>query len=254
MSNSHTPIEEAVLKIIGLAKLDWQPTNWNQLPSAEEKAILRCMQAGLIEAKTTQTVSVGPNKQFRYVCRVSGDPLVWGKALQQTAQIAVGLRGWREPTIFISPVTGDLYTHIRLTDEGQIVQADLKRDPIGLLAIICGTKQRQELIAPGRLRIESETDEIVGATPAPADGPTPPKSFCWKGVHTDTVEHIPWALINYMWINRRAKVADVEQAVWGDESETDSRLKSAINKANKSFLQVKCPLQIRKAGDWITLE
>jgi hypothetical protein len=90
--------------------------------------------------------------------------------------------------------------------------------------------------------------------PDAPDGPILPKSLRWKGNQIDTVEPKPLRLLYHLWNNRRAKVIDVEREVWGEESETDSRLKSAITKANKALSEVGCALQIHKSSDWLVLE
>jgi hypothetical protein len=86
------------------------------------------------------------------------------------------------------------------------------------------------------------------------DGPLPPKSFRWQGKQLDNIEPKPLKLLSYLWNDRRAKVADAERNVWGDESESDARLKSAVGRANKALTDAGCPLQIHKSSDWLTLE
>jgi hypothetical protein len=104
---------------------------------------------------------------------------------------------------------------------------------------------------------ESQPDAIKTPAPQPEtipDGPIPPKTLVWQGNRIETVEPTPLKLLNYLWTTRRAKVADTERQVWGEESNNDSRLKSAIAKANKALAKVKCPLQIHKSSDWLTIE
>jgi len=86
------------------------------------------------------------------------------------------------------------------------------------------------------------------------DGPIPPKSFSWRSNSVE-MEPKPYTLLSFLWNapGRKAKVADVEMEVWGEESETDSRLKTASNKANAALLELKSPLQIKKSGTWLIL-
>jgi hypothetical protein len=82
-----------------------------------------------------------------------------------------------------------------------------------------------------------------------SDGPVPPKSLRFRGKLIDTIQPKPWALLNFLWKVTKAKVADVEQEVWGNEAE-----KSAMNRANEALLEVGAGKIVKKSGEWITLE
>ncbi|HEY2588104.1 MAG TPA: helix-turn-helix domain-containing protein [Tepidisphaeraceae bacterium] len=91
--------------------------------------------------------------------------------------------------------------------------------------------------------------------PQHADGPQPPKAFWWKGKQVE-LEPVPWRLLDSLWQapGHRKKVNDLETAVWGKESESDSRLKTAIQRANKAMTEAACPLAISKSGEWVALK
>lgn len=103
--------------------------------------------------------------------------------------------------------------------------------------------------------------DSIPTTPAAAlrskeaeeDGPSPPKSFRYNGKTID-MEPKPHAILSTLWKSRRQKVADVESSVWGDESEGDSRLKSAITRANRALFEAGFPMSVKKSGSWLTLE
>jgi DNA-binding response OmpR family regulator len=87
------------------------------------------------------------------------------------------------------------------------------------------------------------------------DGPHDPYEFWWKG-KVAKLEPKAFALLSHIWNEkgRTTGVQTVEDKVWGDLAETDSRLKSATSKANRGLGDVGCPLGIHKRGTILTLD
>jgi hypothetical protein len=91
--------------------------------------------------------------------------------------------------------------------------------------------------------------------PAYPDGPVPPKGFSYNKKLVE-VEPLPCKLLEYLWRDRRARVKDAEQAVWGHEHEpeADGALKSALTRANRAMDEAGCPWSVKKSGEWLTIE
>jgi len=91
-------------------------------------------------------------------------------------------------------------------------------------------------------------------THPPVDGPFDPFCFRWKGKTQDSIEHKPFELLRYLWAHPISTIDAIEQSVWGDEAETDSRLKTAQSRAQRVLDAVGCPKKITKRKQQIFLE
>jgi hypothetical protein len=115
-------------------------------------------------------------------------------------------------------------------------------------------------LAMGTGRLSAPPDARNNAVPTVPkgsiiDGPVSPKSFHWKGKSVE-LQPIPWKLLNFVWNepNKKARMPDLERAVWGDEQQTDGKYKAAASKVNAAFMKAGCNLALRKSGEWAILE
>lgn len=80
------------------------------------------------------------------------------------------------------------------------------------------------------------------------DGPFPPSGFAYAGQKA-ALTPTEWKLVSHLWnaTNRTAAVADIENSVWGDEADTDVRIKSAVKRASEKLQRLGWEIR-RKAG------
>jgi hypothetical protein len=86
-------------------------------------------------------------------------------------------------------------------------------------------------------------------TTPPSDGPHAPNQLSWGG-ESDTLEPIPWKLVNYMWSIETAAIRDVMEAAWGHEC-TGEALKAALRKANDALTKLAVPWSLSKQSSYI---
>jgi hypothetical protein len=105
--------------------------------------------------------------------------------MTEWAQIAGAAQGWTGPKILIIRAPGGTFSHIRLTDQGQVAQRDFRANPSLFLSLICGVDGKEGLTVRGEFFVESETIDtaVLGKgdklatldVPAPAIQKTQPR-------------------------------------------------------------------------------
>lgn len=116
------PFDQALVWFICTVSGRWQSVEWTALSSLEERAIVRLIGAGLLEARgLVQATAKGYPHEYRLRCRVRGDyaASLIKLALQREPE-------WMSEDGVIKAdvsVKNDI-THLRLTDQGEVARHD----------------------------------------------------------------------------------------------------------------------------------